>query len=549
MRKLALALACASILGTSTAQAMGLGEMAVRSYLNQPLRAEIPLTDVSASELEQIRASFASARAFDEQGLSLSAVAGRIQVQLQGGKHPRIVLTSSAPVRDPVLGVVLEVEGPDGVLQRAYDILLDPVTYRPPQPVVSAVSGRPATAAAGPTAPIVKATPAGTAETSGAKLKGSVEDGRYIVRRGETLWRIAYNLRPDGVSTEQMMAALRAANPQAFVDPSRDETLLSGASLRIPALAEIRSAKVVKAPVPAADKMEAEPAALPAAAPAVETAEVPAEPRVAIVAPAQPVAPVVGEVVTPPVVAPVVGEVITPHATTGEAPAGTGTEMIQMQEQLEALKLEKEQLQQRLGTSEGQMGQMEELLRLKDEQIAQLEQLVAQIGEVEQRLEAATGPNAPAEAEKPVGAQASRPPAPVPTQAQPEDAGGLMATLTNPVTLGAGGLVALLVALLIGRQRRRREQEAELQPVIVPETQPSAEAQAPASMTAPIVAAALAAGGAVAAGLEEQEAPEVASDPVQAVLDEVDVMQAYGLHDVHFVEDRLHGIGGNLGGL
>lgn len=537
MRKMALALACASILGTSTAQAIGLGEMAVRSYLNQPLRAEIPLTDVSAGELDQIRAGFASARSFEEQGLSLSAVAGRIQVQLQGGKHPRIVLTSNAPVRDPVLGVVLELEGPGGVLRRAYDILLDPVTYRPPQPVVSAVTGRKA-------APVSRSEPgaAASAPTSRAPavpLAGRVENGRYIVRSGDTLWRIAFNLRPDGVSTERMMAALRAANPNAFADPSRDETLLTGASLRIPALEEARTAKVVKPQAPAVSEKDAEPAAPAPSAPAVIAPEAPAEPRVAIVAPAQPVAPVVGEVVTPPVVAPVVGEIVSPAATAGETPVpgSAGTDLIQMQEQLEALKIEKEQLHERLGTSEGQMEKMEELLRLKDEQIAQLEQLVAQIGDVEKRLESAvsTEPSVPAEVEKPAQAQVSRPPAPVTPPAQPGEQGGLMATLTNPVSLGAGGLVALLVALLIGRQRRRREQEAALQPVAVPETLSKDEAPSPAVEAVPMAVAgatsAAAVGGAMLGGLEGQEPSQGVSDPVQSVLDEVDVMQAYGLHD------------------
>ncbi|MGC9008798.1 MAG: FimV/HubP family polar landmark protein, partial [Halothiobacillaceae bacterium] len=48
----------------------------------------------------------------------------------------------------------------------------------------------------------------------------------------------------------------------------------------------------------------------------------------------------------------------------------------------------------------------------------------------------------------------------------------------------------------------------------------------------PMVAvAAAAAGGAMAAPLAEEEASGAAIDPVQSVLEEVDVMQAYGLHD------------------
>jgi len=485
MRKLALALACASILGTSNVQAMGLGEMTVRSYLNQPLHAEIPLVDVSVHDLEGIRVRLANAQAFERYGFSLSAVSGRIQVQLRGGKQPRVVLTSRAPIHDPVLGVVLELEGADGVIQRGYDILLDPVGYRVPQQPVLASVGR-QNAVSSPFVPDVG-------------LQGSVEDGRYRVRDGETLWRVAYNLRPQGVSTEQMMAALREANPGAFVDPGRSETLLSGAVLRIPQTEEILRARVRTTQAPAAKKPSAE-----AAAATAKTDEAAAEPKVAIVAPAQPKGPVVA--------APVVGEVISPPVTVSEPTGVVSDELVQMQEQLEAAKVEKEQLLERLGAVEERTKKMEELLRLKDEQIKQLEQL----------LQAA----AP-ESEKAAAGEVKESRPPVAAPPQPEEKEGLLAALTHPVTLGLGGVGALLLALLIGRLRRRREEAlAQVAPAVQPEASaPAAEA---VSMAAPATAAM---GAAVAESLAGEETPGAVNDPVQSVLEEVDVMQAYGLHD------------------
>jgi pilus assembly protein FimV len=479
MRKLALALACASILGTSNAQAMGLGEVTVRSYLNQPLLAEIPLVDVSAQDLEGMRVRLANAQAFERQGFSLSAVSGRIQLQVQGGKRPHVVLTSKTPIHDPLLGVVIELEGPDGVIQRAYDILLDPINYRVPLPSVSEAN--------------VSAAP----KVSGAALQGSVEDGHYRVREGETLWRVAYNLRPPGVSTEQMMAALREANPKAFAGSGRGETLLSGAVLRIPDTEEILRARARRHEAPAAQKAAAE-----VAVPAVKAVESVAEPKVAIVAPAQPV---------PAVAAPVVGEVVSPPVTVSESKGVAGGESV-LQEQLEAAKVEKEQLLARLGAVEGQMQKMEELLRLKDEQIKQLEQLLQ-----------AAAPGS--EKTAPVEVKVAQPPVAAPSQS--EEQGGLLAALTQPVVLGAGGIGALLLALLIGRLRRRREEAlAQSAPVVQP------EAPAPVAEVAPMAAVAGAAvGGAVAERLAEEEAPGAAIDPVQSALEEVDVMQAYGLHD------------------
>jgi pilus assembly protein FimV len=47
--------------------------------------------------------------------------------------------------------------------------------------------------------------------------------GGYMTQRGDSLWRVANKLRPAGVSTDQMMSALHAANPAAFIkgDPAR----------------------------------------------------------------------------------------------------------------------------------------------------------------------------------------------------------------------------------------------------------------------------------------------------------------------------------------
>ncbi|MDM7322828.1 MAG: FimV/HubP family polar landmark protein [Gammaproteobacteria bacterium] len=480
MRKLALALACASIFGTSNAQAMGLGEVVVRSYLNQPLLAEIPLVDVSAQDLENIRVRLANAQAFERQGLSLSAVSGRIQLQVQGGQRPHVVLTSKAPIHDPVLGLVLELEGPDGIIQRSYDILLDPVSYRAPLPNVSGADV--------PTAPKV----------ADMSLQGSVENGYYRVREGETLWRVAYNLRPKGVSTEQMMAALREANPKAFASSGRSETLLSGAILRIPDTEEILRARARKQEAPVAPKASAE-----AVAPTAKAVESLAEPRVAIVAPDSPV---------PTVPAPVVGEVVSPPVTASEPMNGAGGES-GLQEQLEAARVEKEQLLARFEAVEGQMQKMEELLHLKDEQIKQLEELLQ-----------AAAPGS--EKTAPVEVKKSQPSLAAPSQ--PEEKDDLLTTLTQLVVLvGVGGVGVLLLALLIGRLRRRRE-EAMVQaaPVVRP------EASAPVAKAAPMAAVAGAAvGGVVAATLAEEEASGAVIDPVQSVLEEVDVMQTYGLHE------------------
>lgn len=508
MRTIAFGLGSALIIGISNAQAMGLGEMTVRSYLNQPLVAEIPLVDVSPNELESIRVRFANAQAFERQGFSLGAVSGRIQVQLQGGKQPRVRLTSKSSIHEPVLGVVLELEGPDGTIQRSYDILLDPVNYH-------IITPSPGARASGQPADSLRLVP-----DVAHPLQGHVENGHYQVREGETLWRIAYNLRPQGITTEQMMYALRRINPKAF---AKDGAIFRGAKLRVPESDEVlrlwagRKVAAEKASTPIKQAQAAQPAA---SAKTEQPNPSPSNPpgddaKLTIVAPAQGAAPVVA--------APVVGEVIGSPAVEPQ-PANAAAEIVQLQEQLEAAKASNEQLQERLKSAEERLQKMEELVRLKDEQIKQLEkQPPAAAPKVEKQ---------PLAASQPPQTEGPR------KEEEPTEEGGLLDVLGQPALLGGLILAGMLLALLILRLRRRRD---EAQVPGAPVVQP--EASAPVTEVAPMhaVAGTAMAGGPVAEAVVGDAVAETPGgeespvgaviDSVESVLEEVDVMQVYGLHD------------------
>ena len=73
-RPLKLSLAVALALGSSSAFGLGLGSIQVRSGLNEPLIAEIPVIESSAGEAAAIRANLATAADFPRVGLSVSGV-------------------------------------------------------------------------------------------------------------------------------------------------------------------------------------------------------------------------------------------------------------------------------------------------------------------------------------------------------------------------------------------------------------------------------------------------------------------------------------------
>jgi FimV-like protein len=529
MRKLPLALACALIFGSSNALAIGLGELQTQSYLNQPLRAVIPLTDVRPGDLDALSVKIADEAQFARHGYSLLSVYGRIKMQIVTGQRPHILLTSDTPVRDPVLGLVIEVDGPSGTLERAVSILLDPEGYVPV--AISKPSARSATSMVvsaptletGATTPVRASTASAPTQRQTAVRVSAMPDGGDYgpVAEGATLWGIAQSVRPSGVGVQQAMAAILQANPQAFGNPEDANTLRAGANLKIP---DAQTMRQVQRPVvrPASAKPATSGVAPQTAAPV-------AEPRLAIVQPmTQATKPASS---TPNVaVAPVVGEMVsagtgaqtapsTEQAPSQQAnqPAAMSAEML---EQFEANKLENERLTGLLASQDERLQKMEELLRINE----------TLIKEMEKKQEAASAPVVSA---------------PVAVDVKPS------MPWWSTWLMGLGALVAMVLAYLFGA-RRRQDEKPQAEPAHVksvqdelvslrkPQTAEQAESQADSLVSAPAVATATA----VAAMVSEPAMP----DPVQAALEEADVMQAYGLHDraLQVLGDALRAQPGNL---
>ena len=246
VRKLALAVSLA--LGTLSvpAHALGLGELSSKSTLNQNFRGDIALLSVQPDELDSIRVKLADSEAFERAGVErpfyLSLLKFEPTVNAAGKTVVRV--TSEFPIREPFLNFLVEINWPNGRLLREYTVLLDPpvTTMRRPPTVT------PAARTAAPVATPAPATPPRRTEPVEAQPKPTpvapavttAAPGEYgPVKANDTAWRIASRLRPDGASMEQMMMALLAANPEAFIDGNINR-LKRGKILRVPALAEIQ---------------------------------------------------------------------------------------------------------------------------------------------------------------------------------------------------------------------------------------------------------------------------------------------------------------------
>ena len=268
---LSSALAVALAIAAGSASALGLGQLQVKSKPGQPLVAEIPIISSDPTELQGLQVQLASPETFRRVGLEPpqdGAAALHFEPALDAAGRPVIRVTSAAPVQQPLLTFLIEVNWGEGRLVREYSALLDaprtvaapvqapieaPVVapsntiVRPLPPPVAVAPQLPAK----PTAPAPRpvsaapAAPPSPAAAPGATASASVGEtqrtanGLGPVRAGQTLSQIAANLDgTQGYSMAQTMLALLRANPDAFIGGNINQ-LKRGAVLRIPASDEL----------------------------------------------------------------------------------------------------------------------------------------------------------------------------------------------------------------------------------------------------------------------------------------------------------------------
>lgn len=234
-KALGAAVVSAAMLGS--AGAAGLGQMTVLSALGQPLLAEIELTSVSRDEVGNVSVRLAPASAFRQANIEYNPALANLRFAIeQRGSRQIVRITSSQPVNEPFVDVLLEINSNGSRLLREYVVLLDPAGTRRAQPAETAPTPAPAASAAAAAtaspAPARRQAPAAPATPSPAAESGAAGDG-YTVKRGDTLAEIAGQVKPEGVSLDQMLVALQRANPNAFVGNNINR-LRSGQILAVP---------------------------------------------------------------------------------------------------------------------------------------------------------------------------------------------------------------------------------------------------------------------------------------------------------------------------
>ncbi|MCK1792276.1 FimV/HubP family polar landmark protein [Pseudomonas violetae] len=450
VRKLVLAIAAASALSSGMAHALGLGELTLKSTLNQPLVAEIELLDIKELTAAEVLPSLASAEDFAKAGVDRQAFLNDLSFTpvLNPGGKSILRVTSSKPLSEPMVKFLVQVMWPNGRLLRDYSVLLDPSKFSP----------QTADAAAQP-APTQAVT---------APVTGATKATQYTTTRRDTLWEIAAKAR-NGGSIQQTMLAIQALNPDAFIDGNINR-LKTGQVLRLPdqvqstslpqskAIAEVAAQNTAwrqgrrYVPRPGAGQQQLDATNRPRGdAPSSQAAR----DNLSLVS-----------------------------AEAGKAGAkgaagdakNLSNKLAVTQESLDTTRRDNEELKSRMSDLQSQLDKLQKLIELKNNQLAKLQA----DGAIETPADVATTPAISAELAADTAATSAPavPPAPVaapeaspvvedkpvePTPAKATDAQKYNDLLTNPWLLGmvGGGAIVLLLLLLLLARRRKAKQEAE----------------------------------------------------------------------------------------
>ncbi|WP_085667872.1 MULTISPECIES: FimV/HubP family polar landmark protein [unclassified Pseudomonas] len=454
VRKLVLAIAAASALSSGMAHALGLGELTLKSTLNQPLVAEIELLDVKDLTAAEVVPSLASPEDFAKAGVDRQAFLNDLTFTpvLNASGKSVLRVTSSKPLSEPMVKFLVQVMWPNGRLLRDYSVLLDPSKFSP----------QTADAAAQP-AP---------AQTITAPTTGATHSTHTTTPR-DTLWEIAAKARTGG-SVQQTMLAIQALNPDAFIGGNINR-LKTGQVLRLPDQVQSTALPQSKAIAEVAAQNEAwRQGRRYVAKPGTGQQQLDATNRGrANTGAAQNAKDNLSLVSAESAKARGKGAASDAKALSNK--------LAVTQESLDTTRRDNEELKSRMADLQSQLDKLQRLIELKNNQLAKMQAegsgaapATAATAPVVPAITAelaATPPATPAEAAPGAPAPEAAAPAPVEPVVEPvvettpaaNDEKTFNELLTNPILLGlvGGGAVVLLLLLLLLARRRKAQQEAE----------------------------------------------------------------------------------------
>lgn len=222
----------------NTLYALGLGELTLRSHLNEPLQARIALEDIQSIALEDLIPKVAEPVSYAKEGLVppawLYTIDFKVMKRENGGYY--LSMSTQRPIVDPFVDLLIEVAWPNGKIIREYTLLFD---------LGHTASNPPVTT----TAVYKKVKRDKTSQNNlgashkpmhFAKSEQVVPGMHYGPIHEQTLWGIARRLvNNTDLTIYQGVVAIAKKNPHAFKQ-GNIHNLIQGVDLELPTLQEIR---------------------------------------------------------------------------------------------------------------------------------------------------------------------------------------------------------------------------------------------------------------------------------------------------------------------
>ena len=223
--------------------AASLGGLNLSSNLGEPLLAEVEVLLEPQESLSGLQAALASEQAYAKQGIRYQSHYLDLKVELQQNPQGLAVLklSSSLPINEPYLDVLLQLDWAAGRLQKQYIVLLDP-----PQ---SAQAGAEPIAAPMGIADVANVDTQLQASILPDQSSDQVDQARplaLVSKPGDTLSSLAKAMPQEGVSLDQILLGLYQANPQAF-EAGNMNRLKAGQTLALPSPAELLATQAAAA--------------------------------------------------------------------------------------------------------------------------------------------------------------------------------------------------------------------------------------------------------------------------------------------------------------
>ena len=232
-------------LTSSNLLALTLNKMQVNSKQNEPLNAFINVTFSKGDKVSNLKPAIASTANYEAQSISRLPIHSDIQIRFEGsGNEAKLFLTSKEIIKDPFLDLLIQIDSEKGRIYKEYTVLIDPPEVKKSIKELIEVKSddneeiekikvniKPVKNSKKDIESVEKVV--AVKEVKKPIKEKEVKFKIVKSKNGKTLYQIARENKPSGVTTEQMVLAIYKNNPKAF-SKENVNTLIKNRKLKIP---------------------------------------------------------------------------------------------------------------------------------------------------------------------------------------------------------------------------------------------------------------------------------------------------------------------------